>query len=164
MTLTAEDLRRVLNYDPQTGAFVWAVAPNRRIRPGSSAGTPHSRGYVAIKVLGGLYLAHRLAWLHVHGEWPDQFIDHVNGVKNDNRIANLRLANCSQNAANSKRPANNTSGAKGVRWHVKDKKWHARIWVSGKQKHLGMFECLKDAAAAYERAAVEHFGEFARAS
>jgi len=162
LSLTAEWLRELLDYDAETGVFTWLVSANNRTKAGSVAGSPHGGGYIIIGVRGRMYLAHRLAWLWVHSEWPPHDVDHINLDKTDNRIANLRLATRSQNKANTLRPFTNTSGVKGVSWHRQGRKWQARIKVNGKNKNLGLFTNIDAAAAAYRHAADEHFGEFAR--
>lgn len=161
--LDASTLRKVLDYDPRSGVFTRRTG-GRGVAAGDVAGClDKRRGYLLIRVGGRLYKAHRLAWLYVHGEWPPNEIDHVNCEKNDNRIANLRLATGSQNQANKRLQANNTSGAKGVSWLANRNKWKARIRINGKLKHLGHFERIEDAADAYRLAASFHFGDFGRA-
>lgn len=89
--LTADRLREVLAYDAQTGAFTWRVTQSNRAKAGNTAGSLHRQdGYVYIRVDGVLHKAHRLAWLHVHGAWPTAGVDHVNGDRGQNGIANLR--------------------------------------------------------------------------
>lgn len=160
-TLTVEQLRKALDYDPRTGTFVWLVAKRGTAR-GTTAGTLNSNGYITIAVCGRLYKAHRLAWFHIHGEWPPNDIDHVNGIRTDNRLENLRLATRSQNCANkSSHRRDNTSGVKGVTWDKGRQKWMAKIQVAGDHKFLGRFTSLEEAADSYRRAAIVHFGQFA---
>lgn len=102
-----------------------------------------------------------MAWLYVYGEWPDFEIDHINGDAHDNRICNLRRATHQQNMANSKVRAHNASGLKGVQRHTLSRKWRARIQVSGRTIHIGLFDTKEEAHEAYMRAARFHFGEFA---
>lgn len=159
--LTSERLREVLDYDPNTGVFAWKVRPSRsRIEPGSPAGYVSQRGYVCVKIDGRHYLAHRLAWLFMHGEWPPRLIDHINGVCSDNRIENLRLATATQNNANSK--GYGKSGIKGVTWDNRARKWKSEIRVNGPLVYLGLFDCPAAASFAYQIAADNHHGEFAR--
>jgi hypothetical protein len=159
--LTAERLREVLSYDPLTGRFTWIV--QKRGQPfGAMAGTVNSSGYVVIEIDDKLYLAHRLAWLHVTGNWPPNRIDHQNRIKSDNRWTNLRDATPSQNAGNSGVCINNKSGIKGVCFVASTGKWQAQIKVFGKQTYLGQYEHIEDARDAYTSAARKHFGEFAR--
>lgn len=163
MTITHEQLRQLLNYEPETGVFTWRVTRNGRARKGSAAGRVHPQGYVHITLFNRTYSAHRLAWFYVHGEWPAGDLDHSNRVRHDNRIENLRLATRSQNAANRSIQSSSTTGVKGVRWHKRDKRWEARIEIGGHRKHLGQFTRIEDAAEAYRVAAKQHFGDFARA-
>lgn len=160
--LTAECLRAALNYDPDTGEFRWR-APRKSIRVGDLAGKIVSgTGYRSIKIDGRQYLAHRLAWLYINGVWPSEFIDHINGSKDDNRWANLREATRTQNAANQGVSRANRSGYKGVHWHINMSKWVAAIKVHGRRKHLGYFDKIEDAAHAYAVAAPKFHGKFAR--
>jgi len=148
----------LLDYDPATGLFTWKI--RRGCRPaGAEAGTL-SYGYIRIKVDGKCYRAHRLAWLVVNGHLPDE-LDHINLIKDDNRISNLRPATSQENSRNTGRRSSNTSGFKGVCWHSRDKKWHARAQdVNGKRKFLGSFPTPEAASAAYESYASRHYGEF----
>lgn len=100
-------------------------------------------------------------WLYVYGKWPDQ-IDHVNGKKDDNRIINLRETDHSGNQCNRFVQANNTSGYKGVNFHLRWKKWQARIGYGKKRVHLGYFQTKEEVYAAYCAAAPKYHGEFAR--
>lgn len=169
--LTADFVRQILNYDPETGIFIWKI---RKIRfgnehadrifnghfGGNAAGSIAPEGYVVIGVQGKVYRAHRLAWLYMTGEWPDRDIDHINGDKSDNRIANLRSATKIENKRNRRRNTDNTSGCKGVSWHKRDQKWYARIMVDGKSKSLGYYKSLQSAHAAYCAASQKYHGEF----
>lgn len=158
--MDASTLRELLDYDPESGEFTWRVSEGKRIKVGDKSGCPNWRGDVRIKIRGRFYLAHRLAWLHVHGEWPPHEIDHINGVRTDNRIANLRQATHQQNSCNKRRFSNNTSGVKGVTWHRHKQKWQAQIQSHGKNTYLGSFDRIEDAAEAYKRAAVTRHGAF----
>lgn len=160
--LTQERLRELLHYDLGTGIFRWRISTGRKIKAGSVAGSRMGNGYIHIGIDSRKYQAHRLAWLYVNGEWPSKDIDHKNNVKDDNRIGNLRLATMSQNIANARRRSDNTSGFKGVSWKKRDSKWCARIRDGNKYRHLGLFTDPADAAKAYDAAAIELHGEFAR--
>lgn len=162
MSLTAERVREVLAYCPETGQFTWRIAINKRIKPGRRAGVlVRSEGRVNIAIDGQHFKAHRLAWLHVHGVWPDKDVDHINGDPSDNRVCNLRLATKTENHANSKRYKNNKSGFKGVHFHAQSGKWRAVVRLNRKNNHIGLFRTKEDAAAAYLIAATKLFGEFA---
>lgn len=151
--LCAEKVASILSYDPDNGEFRWLRTGNRAMRSGDRAGSIHPRGYVHIKIGGYSYAAHRLAWLLVYGAWPAKDLDHKNGVRRDNRIANLReCAGPVENNQNVRRYASNKSGAHGVGWHKASGKWRARISVGGKQHNLGVFASAEDAAEAYRAA------------
>lgn len=158
--LTAARLRELLNYDPQSGRFTKRRGNAQRSgdkRPqGSYCGTTDRKGYVVIKVDGGSYKAHRLAWLHVTGEWPANQIDHRNQVKTDNRWANLREATTAQNKQNQARAyRGNRSGLLGAHFHKRSRKFASSIRVDGKLKHLGEFDTAEEAHQAYLRAKAE---------
>jgi HNH endonuclease/AP2 domain len=91
-------------------------------------------------------------------------VDHINGVRHDNRPSNLRPATQSENLANTRLRSNNTSGLKGASFHKQAGRWRAAIRIDGRQRHLGLFDTPEEAHAAYVRAARELFGEFARAA
>ncbi|MGH6979048.1 MAG: HNH endonuclease signature motif containing protein [Brevundimonas sp.] len=164
--LTADDVRRVLDYDPETGIFRWKDTPelpsNVRSRlAGRIAGSPCTGGYVAIKVGGRLYKAHRLAWLVFFGEWPSSELDHIDRRRAHNAIANLRLADRSTNMGNVAAYRSNVSGLKGV--SKSGRQWRAQITKDRKTVNLGRFATREAAHAAYVKAANDRFGEFARA-
>ncbi len=163
--LTAGRLHELLAYDADTGIFTRRISQTNRVKVGDVAGSPNQKGYINIMVDGRLYPAHRLSWLYVHGEWPQAQIDHLNGVRDDNRIANLREATNGQNKQNMRAArADNGSGLLGVRWHERDQRWHARIMLDGKAQHLGSFGTSDEAQAAYLAAKrqLHEFGEIAK--
>lgn len=160
--ITAHELRRILSYDPDTGNFVWKVRLSPARGPGERAGSLDGTGYRFIMIRRKRYLEHRLAWLHVTGEWPAKEIDHANAEKTDNRFANLREATRSQNQSNTGVHPRNTSGLRGAFWHSAKGKWTSGIRVNGKLKNLGYFRTAEDAHAAYERASIALHGEFRR--
>lgn len=149
--LTPDRLREVLDYEPETGVFVWSqVAPNNRMPRGSTAGTIRKDGYRQIRVDGVAYPAIRLVWLYVHGVWPTVMIDHINGRHDDNRLVNLREATNSENQQNRREPqSNNASGFLGVHRHKEGGRWCAEIIIKGRHHHLGAFDTAEDASAAY---------------
>src|SRR5712664_3026918 len=115
--LTAERLRELLNYDPETGIFRWDVV-RRGCGIGKEAGTSVSAGYRQISIDRRAYSEHRLARLYVHGHWPLDEIDHINGVRDDNRLSNLRQATRSENAQNQRRAQSRSKiGILGVTLH-----------------------------------------------
>lgn len=144
--LTAARLRELLHYDPDTGHLTWiSQAPKLRRLVGCRVQRKVTSGYIACKIDGSSYVAHRLAWLYVHGEWPNKWLDHINGVKDDNRISNLRLCTPSENQQN----LSGKNGAIGTRWHPKANRWFAAIKINGRCKHLGSFLTQSEAHAAY---------------
>lgn len=149
MALTAEKVRELLDYDPETGVFTWRVAKGRKSK-GMPAGCIDHYGYVQIGIDGTRYKGHRIAWLIVTGAWPNDEIDHVNGVKNDNRLENLREANRFTNMQNLLRPMEgNTSKLLGVCWDTARQSFIAQIRVKGKNKFLGRFADPSEAHAVY---------------
>ena len=158
---TFDAVSAILSYNPETGHICWKITRGRRIA-GNVAGWRDKDGRVEIGFDGHTYHAAQLAWLLFYGEWPSSIVDHADGDPSNDRIANLRLATQRQNLGNSRRPRHNKSGVKGVHWHAQNKKWVAQISVYNKSRHLGSFERIEDAAAAYRSAAIAQFGEFAR--
>ena len=155
--LTQARLKQVLTYDPDSGTFT-------RIKPTwkRTSLRPRPDCYIGMSIDNRAYPCHRLAWLYVYGSFPDGYLDHINGDRHDNRIANLRPATRSQNHGNSRRPRNNTSGFKGV---IKFRtKWLAQITKNNRNIYLGTFNTPEAAHAAYCEAAQKLFGEFARAA
>ncbi len=159
--LTAEHLRELVTYDPETGVMRWRAPRSNRLKVGDKLGGRGGNGYLLAHVGGLKHYIHRLAWLYVHGAWPVGQVDHVNGDRGDNRISNLRLAAQPQQNANAARRSDNASGYRGVCWHPPTKSWRAYVTLHGRQKHLGYFSTRLEAAAAYRWAAEQHFGEFA---
>lgn len=171
---TPEELRQLLDYDPETGAFTWrerspdlfvgkkysadrlAATWNGNFA-GTAALTNHSNGYLKGRILGRSVKAHRAAWAIYYNEWPTGHIDHINHNRADNRIANLRIVTRAENMRNSSRASNNTSGVTGVSWCKKRGKWVARIIRDGRLKHLGYFDDILLAAQA-RQAANTQFG------
>ena len=150
--LTLERLHELLSFDPESGLFRWKVRTSNRVAVGAIAGSAASDGYLQIKIDRRKYLSHRLAWLYVHGRWPAEQLDHINGVRTENRIANLREATNAENAQNCAVRRNNKSGHPGVRWHKAAGKWQAEIKINRVQKCLGRFESLEAAIAARQAA------------
>jgi len=150
--LTAEKLRELLHYDPETGIFTWKVRTSRSVKVGDVAGCPNGDGYLQVWIQSRLYKAHRLAWLYTYGEWPTDQIDHINRIRTDNRISNLREATNKQNHQNKSKPSNNTSGHPGVSWYKRDSKWKAKITHNQKHIHLGYFATIEEALSARKAA------------
>lgn len=144
-------VRQRFSYDPLTGQLTWReVKRNRAAKRwiGKPAGSKNQHGYVQVQVDGRMYQAHRLIWLYVYGEIPE-YIDHVNGAREDNRLANLRACRAFENQQNRKRHENTTTGYTGVIVDKRRGKFVAKIGFLGKQKHLGSFNTPQEAHAAY---------------
>jgi len=158
--IAQERLKKILNYDPETGIFRWIDAKNQSQLNGEIAGSPDTRGWIYIGIEGKKYAAHRLAWLYVYGERPEIDIDHKNRCRSDNRIDNLRLATKNQNQHNQGISRANKTGFKGVCIHRPSGKYQSQIKHFGKKIYLGLFSSPEDASRAYEMAALKLFGEF----
>lgn len=159
--LTIDLLREIYNYEPDSGKITRRV--NRgKWKSGSQVGTIGKNGYRYVGINGKLYLAHRLIWLYVYGRWPVADIDHINRNRDDNRLANLREANRSENNINSKIQHNNTSGYKGAYYEKRRDYWYSEIWVNSKKIYLGSYGTAKEAGKVYEAAAKKYYGSFAR--
>jgi|SaaInlStandDraft_2_1057019.scaffolds.fasta_scaffold194542_2 hypothetical protein len=150
-TLTQEELRRVLDFDHVTGIFTWIGGTKARMRAGTEAGNRSSVGYVSIMINGKQYRAHRLAWLWEYGEFPKHETDHINGIRNDNRIANLREATHCENMQNQRKMhKNNKTGYLGVYPSgYRKNPWRVTISVQNKTKHVGHFATKEEAREAY---------------
>lgn len=157
--MTAEFVRSLLDYDKDTGTLMWRVRRGAGVKPGSIAGSRCRKGYIQVVVMGRSYKAHRIAWLLATGEWPRYQIDHINGIRDDNRWINLRQATNSQNMMNRCKPYKNRTGLKGVAQF--GRRFQARVMVNGKRVSLGMFDSAEAAHAAYRKAASVIYGEFA---
>lgn len=152
-----------VTYNPDDGTFRWKRTSLIRQRFHlQRAGSHRADGYVYITLAGRKLLAHRLAWLMAYGELPPENIDHINMDRSDNRIANLRSASVTDNNRNRRAQSNNTSGYKGVTFHKGTGKYHAKICVNKRRISLGYFDAAEHAALAYQKAAKEHHGDFAR--
>lgn len=148
MKLTQARLKELFSYSPETGVFI-RTANVSNVKIGMVAGNKDSKGHLNFCVDGTSYSAHRMAWLYVHGEWPRGQIDHINGVRTDNRIENLRDVNASVNAQNLKRARrDNKTGLLGVSVRPNGT-FIAQIQVDGRVKHLGVFSAPEAAHQAY---------------
>lgn len=151
--LTQSRLRDLLCYDPDTGLFTWRVKRGGKATAGSIAGASDVHGYIVIRLDGVLYKAHRLAWYHTHGAWPAKNLDHINRIKSDNRIKNLRPVDQSLNMHNANRKAGE-SGTVGIAWDRGRRKWCARVKIDYATKFLGRFD-TKAAAVKARKDAVK---------
>lgn len=164
--LTHQRLTDVLSFNQKTGEFIWRKSLGcRGATAGNAAGhLCKERGYHVISVDWVTYGAHRLAWFYTHGKWPKLEIDHENGVRNDNRMTNLREADDAQQSWNSGIRSDSSTGITGVSKLSGDKGYRAYIQKHGKVQYLGNYPKLEDATAVRRAAEIEKFGEFARAS
>jgi hypothetical protein len=158
--ISQEELKEVLEYNPDTGLFTWIKSNGNHLKVGDVAGSRRNDGYIVIIIKGKSYKAHRLAYLYMIGNFPENSIDHINHIKDDNRWVNLRAATSAQNGANTKKRINNKSGYKGVYWNKRSKKWYVKITHMYKVIHLGVYTTPQEAAEAYKKKAIELFGEF----
>lgn len=161
MSLTHERLTELLNYNPKTGVFSWRVRTSNRIAVGQLCLNKDSHGYIRVRVDNKLYWAARLAWFYVHRVWPQHDIDHINGIRDDNRLSNLREATRSQNLAN-RRPKH--GGYKGVCYVKRTSRWAATVSKNGNTVFHKTYATEEEARDAYIAAAKEHHGQYARAS
>ncbi len=152
-TLTAERVRELLDYDPETGGLTWRTRPSNRVRIGDKAGCVRLDRRITVRVDGAFYKAHRIAWLHFYGIWPRDQIDHRDGDPSNNCIRNLRDVNQPVNMQNL-RKARIDSQTKllGVCVDKKRRSFAAQIKVNGKRMHLGVFNTAAEAHAAYIQA------------
>lgn len=147
--LTQKRVKEIIKYDPETGILTWRKPSRRTTVTGKEAGSLNQNGYREVEIGGKTYKAHRLAWLYVHGYLPESYLDHLDRVRDNNRISNLREVNQSCNMKNSSLYSTNKSGVAGVYWNKDAEKWHARVIdKNGKRVHLGHFIDLQDAVKA----------------
>lgn len=150
----AKCYRALMAYDPGTGIFTWRHTLRGKCQQGSQIGAPNAKGYLGLMYDGRRLLMHRIAWLYVTGHWPRGQIDHINGVKSDNRIANLRDVDASVNAQNRRAPTgNNKAGGRlGVTLRPAMGRYQAQILVEGKNVSLGCYDSPEQAHAVYVEA------------
>ena len=149
--ITQPELQEVLNYAPETGLFTWIRTSKSSCRkPGDAAGSTNGEGYRQIGISRRYYFAHRLAWLYVHGSWPEGWIDHINGIRTDNRMCNLRIVTARENNFNI-RAVRARSGYIGV-YQKSSGSFEASIKADGKRRRLGSFGSAEEASNAYQAA------------
>ena len=158
--ITQELLKRLLSYNDETGIFMWNSRPaSDFLKPshekrwnssvaGKIAGCRKSDGYIIIRINQKLYRAHRLVWLYIHGKLPENEIDHIDGLRNNNRLVNLIEVTRKKNMQNIRRTDNKT-GFMGVDYNKTTKKYQARIILDKKSKHLGSYLTPEEAHNAY---------------
>lgn len=155
--LTHARILELMNYNPETGLFS-RLGVGRRSNKNGGVGAIYGKGYIGIRVDAKRYLAHRLAWFYVHGQWPSSDLDHINLNKADNRIANLRLSTRQLNSANT--APRGKSGFKGVIFFKG--RWRAQITINKKFHSLGLYATPEEAHEVYKVAAEKAFGSFSR--
>lgn len=169
-TIPVSLLRELLAYDPQTGFLFWKERNESHFSAGkiSAAGKagqwnskyagkrvsekPSREGYATCGIKPRTFKAHRVTWALHYGKWPDGQIDHINGVRNDNRISNLRDCTQLENCTNRKLSTLNKTGFFGIYFYPPTGKWQAEIKRSGKRTHLGYFNTKEDAILARKEA------------
>ncbi|EPM6208278.1 MULTISPECIES: HNH endonuclease [Enterobacter cloacae complex] len=166
MDISKSEVDRLFIYNPETGSLYCRVPFGRR-KEGDPLGYV-SNGRVVISLNNNHYLAHRIAWISLHGEIPPgKYIDHINGNPLDNSIKNLRLCTHQQNMMNRKMHKNNSTGLKGVYFDGSrsgPNKWRAQIRVEGKKVSVGRFATKEEAHSAYLKASQKYHGQFAPSS
>ena len=161
-TIDIDYLRQRLRYEPETGKLYWldyeGVTNKWRVRFAGKEAFIFQRpnGYKQGQLDGLNILAHRAAWALHYAGWPDEQIDHINGIRDDNRIANLRAVSSKDNNRNRKRGVHNTSGAMGVHWDKGRKKWLSFITEDNRFKNLGRFDTIEEATKARKEAEVKY--------
>jgi hypothetical protein len=159
--MNTDALKSLLRYDPETGLIYWIAKGGGMIKK-KAAGTLLSSGYIGIFIGSKRWQAHRIAWALHHGDWPKEQIDHINGIRTDNRACNLREATNSQNGKNLGLSKANKSGVKGVCFEQYTSRWKATIRVDGKSISLGRFGSIEDAVVARKKAEKHYFKEWNR--
>ena len=147
--LTQLELKSILHYNIHTGIFTRIKSTEKL---GNKVGTKAKDGYIQTTIYGKLYRMHRLAWLYVYGSFPKKHIDHINRIRDDNRIENLREVSQKKNLQNRVTPSNSTTGRIGVSVMRGRNKYRSTIHVNGKSINLGVFDILSDAIDAREHA------------
>lgn len=167
-------IRKLLRYEPETGKLYWLIRSpdtfddglcsrehkcamwNAKFAEKETFNFPNRGHYLQGTLLNKTYKTHRVIWAIYHGAWPIGPLDHINGVRDDNRIGNLREVTQAENNRNMRMPSCNTSGYIGIHLHETGRYWRARISVRGNQKHLGYFPSFEDAFAARKAAEAEY--------
>lgn len=159
--LTQDEVKRLLEYDPETGVLTWKInISNRKI--GDVAGYSYTlkrqgesyKRYIKIGIKDKKYLAHRIIWLYVNGSFPENEIDHIDGDGTNNKIENLREVEHKENSKNRRKPSNNISGMVGIAYVYN--KWRVTIRVNGKRIHLGYFKDIQDAIISRKEAELKY--------
>lgn len=158
-------IKEVFEYDESSpSCLIWRKVFSRKVKKGAPAGCLHKKlGYYTVSYNKKQNYAHRVVWEIHHGKLlNNQFIDHINGIRSDNRIENLRIASVMQNNQNKIKRTGCKSKYKGVSWHSQCQRWRVELWYKKQRLYLGLFDSENQAASAYNEKAVELFGEFAK--
>lgn len=147
--LTQQRLIELVSYNPETGEFINKISRGNLIAGCNIGGIDNSNGYARICIDGKRYKAHRLAWLYVYGNFPKNFIDHVDGNKSNNKISNLRECSHAQNHQNRLKNSTNNCGFLGVHFSISTGKYRAQIQLDGENRHIGLFDSPEEAHNAY---------------
>jgi hypothetical protein len=158
--ITHKELIELLEYDPDSGIFTWKYTRSNRAVKGSIAGTITEDNYISITINSKIYRAHRLAWFYCFQDWPTNSIDHINGIRSDNRLDNLREVTYTQNSYNTRAHIDSATKVKGVYFNKLNNNYRAQIRYNGKTISLGSFKTVEEASTAYNKKAVELHGEF----
>lgn len=159
MSISHDELKRLLHYDPETGIWTWLSGRNKGNVAGVTAAS--KGGYVFVTINKVAYRAHRLAWFYIKGKWPTNLLDHKDRNRTNNRFVNIREATKSQNCANAKLWKTSTSGFRGVYWEPKKKKWRVIIRQGGRRHYFGYYKCKLAAHFVHLVEFRKIFGEFA---
>jgi hypothetical protein len=167
--ISITELAQLLRFDPELGLLTWLPRPRHMFTSDKQYGTWNTRfankqafthigrdGYYCGCIHGSVYKTHRVGWTLYHGEWPADYLDHINGVRTDNRIENLRSVTRGENSKNRRLYKKNNTGHNGISWRESTKKWIVQIQSGGTKMHLGVFTKLDDAVAARLEADVTH--------
>lgn len=156
-------LNELFRLDSETGKLFNKITRGRNglAKADTEAGTPHNQGYREVNIDGVRFLVHHVVFAMANAKWPENEIDHINRVKDDNRPNNLREATRVQNLHNTWAKNRNTSGHKGVSWCKRDKKWLVQISINGKQKNLGRYADIDVAILVATEAQQKHHGAYA---
>lgn len=148
--ITQEQLKQLLNYDPETGVFT------SRLK-NKTVGSISNRGYLRLNIAKRLYMAHRIAWLYMTGQFPSIEIDHIDGCKLNNKWVNLRQVTRKQNMENTSLFTNNISGYRGVAWYKNNNKWGASVFHNGRRHFAGLYITEEEAHIAAQQLRNELF-------
>jgi hypothetical protein len=170
MIITQEIVREFLDYDPETGKLTWQERDrkwfksdhdfnswNTRFAEKEAFTSINGRGYCNGAIFGKNYRAHRIIWLYMTGEFPEDQIDHINHDKTDNKWYNLREVSNQENCKNQSKSKNNTCGYTGIHWNKQNQKWIARINIGSYNRIcLGSFDLLCEAVSARKAAELKY--------